>query len=126
VPALADLEAALRARRGKLIAALTHRTSSARGDIRTSARNMRSAAIRIVDKRRSVMSGAAGRLNALSPLATLSRGYAVARRPDGEALTSATQFVPGESFDLTLRDGAVNAVVEHVEHVEPDGATPDE
>lgn len=114
VPALADLDAALRARRGKLIAALTHRTSSARADVRTTARDLRTAAVRIVDKRRSVMSGAAGRLNALSPLATLSRGYGVARRPDGEALTSAMQFAPGESFDLTLHDGVVDATVESV------------
>lgn len=114
VPALADLDAALRARRGKLVSALTHRTSSARADMKTSARDLRAAAIRLVDKRRSVMSGAAGRLNALSPLATLSRGYAVARRPDGEALTSATQFTPGESFDLTLHDGVVDATVDDV------------
>jgi exodeoxyribonuclease VII large subunit len=114
VPALADLEAALRARRGKLISALTHRTSSASAEMRTSARNLRTAAIRIVDRRRAVMSGAAGRLNALSPLATLSRGYAVARRPDGEALTSAAQFAAGERFDLTLHDGVVDAKVESV------------
>jgi exodeoxyribonuclease VII large subunit len=60
------------------------------------------------------MSGAAGRLNALSPLATLSRGYAVARGEDGEALTSATQFAPGDSFDLTLHDGVVDATVDRV------------
>jgi exodeoxyribonuclease VII large subunit len=114
VPAIEDLDAALRARRGKLVAALTRRTSSARGDVRTSAHNLRTAATRIVDKRRSIMSGAAGRLNALSPLATLSRGYAVARRPDGEALTSAAQFTTGENFDLTLHDGVVDATVESV------------
>jgi exodeoxyribonuclease VII large subunit len=123
VPAIGDLEDALRARHGKLVAALTHRTSSARADMKTTARDLRAAAIRLVDKRRSVMSGAAGRLNALSPLATLSRGYAVARRPDGKALTSATQFVAGESFDLTLHDGSVNALVERVHS---DGPTSDE
>jgi len=114
VPAIADLDAALRARRGKLVSALTHRTSSAHSDLKTAARDLRTAAVRLVDKRRSVMSGAAGRLNALSPLASLSRGYAVARRPDGETLTSAAQFTAGESFDLTLHDGVVDAVVEKV------------
>ena len=65
------------------------------------------------------MSGVAGRLNALSPLATLSRGYAVARRPDGEALTSAAQFTKGESFDLTLHDGVVDATVENIRGKRP-------
>lgn len=119
VPALADLDAALRMRRGKLVAALMHRTSSAHAGVRTTARDLRTAAVRLVDKRRSVMSGVAGRLNALSPLATLSRGYAVARRPDGDALTSAAQFTRGESFDLTLHDGVVDATVENVRAKRP-------
>jgi len=114
VPAMADLDAALRARRAKLVSALTHRTSAAHSDLKTTARDLRMAAARIVDKRQAAMSGAAGRLNALSPLATLSRGYAVARRPGGETLTSAAQFMTGESFDLTLHDGVVDAKVENV------------
>ncbi len=114
VPALADLRSALRARHGSLVSAVTHRAASAQADVRTTARDLRAAAIRLVEKRRAGMGGVAGRLNALSPLATLSRGYAVARRPDGEMLTSASQFVTGEKFNLTLHDGAVGARVEDV------------
>jgi exodeoxyribonuclease VII large subunit len=51
----------------------------------------------------------AGRLDALSPLATLGRGYAVARSLDGEALASVGQFRVGQAFDVLLADGAVRA-----------------
>jgi exodeoxyribonuclease VII large subunit len=123
VPALADLDAALRARRAKLLLAVNHRTASAQRDFRAVARDLKAATIRLVDQRRSLMRGVAGELNALSPLATLSRGYAVARGPRGETLSSAAQFTAGDSFDLTLRDGVVGALVENVRSP---GVAPDE
>jgi exodeoxyribonuclease VII large subunit len=49
----------------------------------------------------------AGRLNALSPLATLERGYAVALDASGRALSSVGQLPPGTAFDLAVRDGRV-------------------
>jgi exodeoxyribonuclease VII large subunit len=51
----------------------------------------------------------AGRLDALSPLATLARGYAVARTADGRAVASVGQLPPDTSFELLLRDGRVRA-----------------
>jgi exodeoxyribonuclease VII large subunit len=53
-------------------------------------------------------------LNALSPLATLERGYAVARVEHGATLTSATQFAAGQEFTLRLRDGEVDATARAV------------
>lgn len=50
-----------------------------------------------------------GQLNALSPLATLERGYAVARDPDGRTLGSVRDFAPSVAFTLRLRDGTVGA-----------------
>lgn len=64
---------------------------------------------RAVTTSRAALSGVAARLNALSPLATLSRGYAVARDGVGRALTSARQFDPGLVFNLLLHDGEVRA-----------------
>ena len=64
---------------------------------------------RAVAARRAALSGVGARLNALSPLATLSRGYAVARDADGRALTSARRFEPGLEFNLVLHDGEVRA-----------------
>jgi exodeoxyribonuclease VII small subunit len=56
------------------------------------------------------VSNVAGRLHALSPLAVLSRGYAVARDATGATLGSATDFAPALDFDLLLarRHGASN------------------
>jgi exodeoxyribonuclease VII large subunit len=59
--------------------------------------------------RRGELATLAGRLDALSPLATLGRGYAVARSLDGEAMASVQQFRPGQPFDVLLADGAVRA-----------------
>jgi exodeoxyribonuclease VII large subunit len=121
VPATADLEAALDVRRGRLVSAVTRRAASARTDARTAARDLRTAAIRLVESRRSGMVSVAGRLNVLSPLGTLSRGYAVARRPDGQTLTSASQFVAGESFNLSMHDGVIGARTETIQTEDPVG-----
>jgi exodeoxyribonuclease VII large subunit len=53
-------------------------------------------------------------LNALSPLAVLGRGYAVARDREGRALTSAHDFKSGLEFLLLLRDGSVDAVAREI------------
>ncbi len=59
--------------------------------------------------RGAVLQALAGRLDALSPLATLGRGYAVARSLDGVAMASVQDFQAGQAFDVLLADGAVRA-----------------
>ena len=61
--------------------------------------------------RTAALQSVAGRLNALSPLATMSRGYSVARGTDGSTLASAEQFAEGAPFELIVRDGVVPARV---------------
>jgi exodeoxyribonuclease VII large subunit len=68
-----------------------------------------SAADRQITTRRSSLERIAGRLHALSPVATMARGYSVARGSDGNALTSTAQFTEDMPFDLVLRDGTVPA-----------------
>jgi len=72
----------------------------------------------IAAQRRARLDGLAGRLDALSPLATLARGYAVARAADGRVLGHTADFPEGTSFRLRVRDGTVAARSE--------GAVPDE
>lgn len=60
--------------------------------------------------RHAAIQALAGRLDALSPLATLGRGYAVARSLEGQALASVEDFAPGRAFDVLLADGAVRAL----------------
>jgi len=55
---------------------------------------------------------AGARLDALSPLRVLGRGYAVARDAEGHVLRRAAHFVPGAGFRLRVVDGEVAARVE--------------
>ena len=51
-----------------------------------------------------------GKLDALSPLRTLSRGYSIPVKEDGSVLRSTEEFSPGMEFDLKLRDGDVRCI----------------
>ena len=104
-----EIERAFALVRRDLTDALTARVASARTDLERLARRINQTAEGIVAARKSLLGAAAGRLNALSPLATLSRGYAVARDLTGNALTSTQQFRAGLEFGLLLHDGTVSA-----------------
>ena len=56
----------------------------------------------------------AGKANALSPLATLDRGYSIAQNQSGKIIKSASELKLGDSFKLTLSDGIVEGSVTHV------------
>ncbi len=63
--------------------------------------------------RRLRLATLAGRLDALSPLAILARGYAVVRRADdGRVVTDAAQVAPGDALDIRVAQGDVAARVE--------------
>ena len=54
-----------------------------------------------------------GRLDALSPLAVLARGYAIARKEDGSAL-SVKSTAEGDTLQLLLRDGELQCTVDRI------------
>ncbi|MCH9032225.1 MAG: exodeoxyribonuclease VII large subunit [candidate division Zixibacteria bacterium] len=71
------------------------------------------------ERMQNELSLAIGRLDSLSPLATLGRGYSVARmiRPDGTTggvITAAEQTKPGDKIDIFLRRGKLSGSVEKV------------
>jgi exodeoxyribonuclease VII large subunit len=107
VPVLADMEADVRAAGAALVGAVGRAVADARGRIEGAHDGLASAASLLVERRRARIESSAGRLHALSPLATLARGYAVARAGDGRTLSRAAQFVPGAAFDLLVSDGRV-------------------
>lgn len=53
-----------------------------------------------------------GRINALSPLAILARGYAICRRAQGEILRDAARVAPGDHVAVTLARGEIDCCVE--------------
>ncbi len=62
------------------------------------------------------------RAQALSPLATLQRGYAVLQDADGHVVTSVAQTTAGAPVSVRVADGRIHATTDRVE---PDALEPD-
>jgi exodeoxyribonuclease VII large subunit len=67
----------------------------------------------LLERRRSALDHTGARLQALSPLATLNRGYAIVRAR-GAALRDAAATSPGDRLDIELASGGIGARVEDV------------
>lgn len=68
---------------------------------------------RHLERRRSRLEMARARLNAVGPLATLSRGYAVVRREDdGRIVRSVGDVAAGDRLRVRVADGSFDAAVE--------------
>jgi exodeoxyribonuclease VII large subunit len=66
-------------------------------------------------RKKQTLGASVGKLEALSPLAVLQRGYAVAADGAGEVATSASAFKVGQPMTVRFADGAVNATVDSIE-----------
>jgi exodeoxyribonuclease VII large subunit len=51
------------------------------------------------------------RLEAVSPLATLARGYAIVRHPDGRIVRQLTEVGPGDPLTVLISDGEIGVTV---------------
>lgn len=67
-----------------------------------------------VDKARDRLSANAGKVDALSPLSILSRGYAITEK-DGALIRSTDQLSINDEIGVILSDGRVSATVIHIE-----------
>ena len=65
----------------------------------------------ILTKKQQELGVAASKLDSLSPLATLNRGYSVTKNLQGDVIKSTSQVKSGEDICITLRDGQLEAVV---------------
>ncbi|MBE7927581.1 MULTISPECIES: exodeoxyribonuclease VII large subunit [Pseudomonadaceae] len=68
--------------------------------------------------RRQQLQGLAQTLNAISPLATLSRGYSILIDEHGQAIRAASQTQPGQRLKARLGEGELQVRVED-NHLEP-------
>ena len=107
--------------RAELRTAKTDVIEGLRGRIRREAERVEaahgslgSAMQRILDERRSRLALSGGRLEALSPLGALGRGFAVPLGETGTVLRSTSEFSPGDRFELRLVDGTVTATTVEV------------
>lgn len=65
----------------------------------------------ILIEKRKILGEESGKLNALSPLNTLSRGYSIPVKEDGTVIRSAEEMHTGDEFTLKLRDGDKECIV---------------
>ena len=65
----------------------------------------------VADRR---LAAAASKLDALSPLKVLGRGYAIGYGADGQVLDSVTRVRPGDPVDLRLADGTLHCQVTEI------------
>lgn len=65
------------------------------------------------------------RAEALSPLATLRRGYAVLQTADGAVVTSLAQTAPGADVTVRVADGRLHATTTRLEPLADPTVTPD-
>ena len=68
----------------------------------------------LLDRKKQELVASVGKLEALSPLAVLQRGYAVAQNAEGEVTTSAAAFDAGDRITVRFADGAVDATVDSI------------
>ncbi len=66
------------------------------------------------------------RVRALSPLATLERGYAVLQDDSGHVVTSVGQAAVGDPLSARVRDGTIGVVVRDLQPAEPAPSAPTE
>jgi len=114
VPVLADIIAGIRALGEGIRSATELRVRDAGHTLRQLSRDLGLRSLRTVERRRARVQELAARLETLSPLATLARGYAVALNEQGGALPSAALFTPGMHFAMEMRDGRVHATADDV------------
>ena len=67
---------------------------------------------RLLDRSRHGLGGAAGRLDSLSPLAVLGRGYSLTRTPEGRIVRSWREMRAGDAVRVLLHEGSLDCRVD--------------
>jgi len=113
VPDVDELRAALEAQRRRLSLA-AHRVVTRDGErLARLGERLRAAPRTLLERRRAALDRTGARLQALSPLATLGRGYAIVRA-GGSAVREAAAVSEGERLEVQLARGELGARVEEV------------
>jgi exodeoxyribonuclease VII large subunit len=113
VPDERELTAALETCRRRLELGVRALVERDLGQVARLGERLRNAPRLVLERRRSALDHSGARLQALSPLATLGRGYAIVRA-GSEALREAASVSPGERVEIQLAAGELGAVVDEV------------
>jgi exodeoxyribonuclease VII large subunit len=114
----------------ELLQRLAHRRPEsvlgrARADLERCSSRLATATRLALSSRRKELSACAAQLDALSPLAVLGRGYAIATR-DGVPVLSSNELAPGDSVQVRVAHGSFRANVTRVEAAASDAGAGNE
>ncbi len=68
----------------------------------------------IINQKRQQLALDASKLEGLSPLSSLSRGFSVTKDSAGRVVKSVSQLKSGDSINVLLNDGSINATVDEI------------
>jgi len=111
VPDLDALLAALERRRTGLERSVRRTLERERRRVTNAHDRLRRGPTLLVERRRARLEQTGARLRALSPRATLDRGYAIVRA-QGRVVRASTDVAPAQRVDVELAEGALSATVE--------------
>jgi exodeoxyribonuclease VII large subunit len=111
VPDLSELLEQLARRRVGLERGTRHMLERHGQRLELARERLRRAPLLLVERRRATLDRTGARLRALSPRATLARGYAIVRAGE-EIVRSAARLAPGQQLDVELAEGGFGARVE--------------
>ena len=110
---LAVRRSALELGEHRLVACLRHAVGRVHNDANSILARLSAAPVRAgLREARARLDGTGARLESVSPLAVLQRGYALVSDPAGHPLTSAGAVTPGARLKLRFADGAVGATAD--------------
>lgn len=113
VPDEQELRRSLDAQRGRMVTAIRLSIERTRRRLDADVARLARAPALLLDKKRTSVDALAGRLRALSPQATLARGYAIVRKAD-EIVRAPAAVAPGDHVSVELYAGAFRATVDEV------------
>lgn len=115
VPDAANLLGELRAAREALDACVQRELDSGRMHLDLLTQSLQRACAAPVERRRARLAELSGRLEALSPLKVLARGYSMTAGPDGAVLTDPDQVCVGDAVHVRVQKGSLHCTVNRKE-----------
>jgi len=118
VPDAAEVRGRVRGLSRRIGEAVRRRVERERRDVAALRHRIELGTRGLLQRRRSEVRSVTARLDALSPLTTLARGYAIPSA-DGRLLRGTADFEIGQSISLRVRDGRVGCLVQDIEPQPP-------
>jgi exodeoxyribonuclease VII large subunit len=112
-PDLSELNTALESSRRRLSLAVRNALERDAARLTRLGERLRAAPVLLLERRRAGLDHTGARLQTLSPLATLDRGYAIVRA-GAVALRDASTVTFGDRLEIELASGSLGAAVEEV------------